>query len=325
MVSDSSEAFKSTRICVIGDIMIDHYVYGTCERISPEAPVQIVDVANEVYMLGGAGNVLKNLEAFGCSSSLISVCGNDDASLILENELSSIKPAFHHLVKDDSRQTTIKTRVIASKHQLIRLDKENKHVINSGIANSIIDFLKTKINDIDVLIMSDYCKGVFSTELVKSILNLCAENKVITLVDSKDKDLSKYCGATLIKPNKKEASLASGITIVDDETLEQACKIIADATACKSIVVTLSENGIAIYDSNGLTKMPTKALEVFDVTGAGDTIIAALAFALANDLSLQQACDFANHAAAIVVAKIGSAVATLEEINDLNFFFKIDG
>jgi rfaE bifunctional protein kinase chain/domain len=315
------ERFKDINICVIGDVMLDHYVYGTCERISPEAPVQVVDVASETYTLGGAGNVIKNLDAFGCSCSLISVCGNDDGSLILENELSAINPSFHHLVKDNSRHTTLKTRVIASKHQLIRLDKENKHAIDEITANSVFDFFKSRVNDINVLIISDYCKGVLSTPLVRALLDLCAQNNVITLIDSKDKDLSKYRGATLIKPNKKEASLASGITITGDATLEQACKKIMDITACKSVVVTLSEQGIAIYDSNGLTKMPTKALEVFDVTGAGDTVIAALAFALANNLTLQQACDFANHAAAIVVGKIGSAVATLEEINNLNQFF----
>lgn len=316
----SGDNFKNINIAVIGDIMIDHYIYGTCDRISPEAPVQVVDVASEVHMLGGAGNVLKNLEAFGCSSSLISVCGDDEASQILERELSLIKPAFYYLAKDQSRQTTIKTRVIASKHQLIRLDKENKHVVDTDVSGDIMNFLKTKITEIDALILSDYCKGVFSVELVKEIIALCNQNNVMTLVDSKDKDLSKYRGATLIKPNKKEAALASGINIVDDSTLEQACKAITAITDCKSVVVTLSENGIGIYSDGSFSKMPTRALDVFDVTGAGDTVIAALAFALANKLSLQQACDFANHAAAIVVGKAGSAVATLKEINDLTDF-----
>ncbi|EHQ24220.1 D-glycero-beta-D-manno-heptose-7-phosphate kinase [Mucilaginibacter paludis] len=321
MILSGGNPFKNINIAVIGDIMIDHYIYGTCERISPEAPVQVVDVASEVHMLGGAGNVLKNLEAFGCSSSLISVCGNDDAGRILEQELSRLKPAFYHLVKDDSRQTTIKTRVMASKHHLLRLDKENKHAIDTDIAADIVNFLRTKIQDIDALILSDYCKGVFTADLVKEIITLCNQHNVITLVDSKDRDLSKYLGASLIKPNKREASLASGISIVDDSTLEQACRIISETTQCKSVVVTLSENGIGIYHDNHLIKMPTKALDVFDVTGAGDTVIAALAFGLANRLSLQQSCDFANHAAAIVVGKAGSAVATLEEINNLTPFF----
>ncbi|MDB4926317.1 bifunctional heptose 7-phosphate kinase/heptose 1-phosphate adenyltransferase [Mucilaginibacter sp.] len=309
---------KKAKICVIGDIMLDHYINGSCDRISPEAPVQIIDVTDEVYSLGGAGNVLKNLQAFGCEGSLISISGNDDTSQIVVEELQKITPSFYHLAKDSNRRTTIKSRVVVNRHQLIRLDKEDKVYCTEAIADDIFEFLKTKITELDVVILSDYCKGVLSTRLVKNIIKLCAGNKVITIVDSKDKDLSKYYKATLIKPNKKEASLASGISIINDDTLEQACKKIADVTACQTVIVTLSEDGIAIYDQNKLTKKPTKALDVFDVTGAGDTVVAALAFALANKLSISEACDLANSAAAIVVAKFGSAVATIEEINNLN-------
>ena len=309
---------KKVRICVIGDMMLDHYINGSCERISPEAPVQIVDVIGEIYSLGGAGNVLKNLKAFGCDASIISLSGNDDDNLVVINELEKINPVFYQLVKDGDRRTTIKSRVIVNRHQLIRLDKEDRFNCSEAIANGILKYLNSKITDIDVLILSDYCKGVLSPYLVKGIINLCAQNNVPTIVDSKYKDLSKYYGVTLIKPNKKEASLASGINIVDDYTLEQACKKIAQITAASMVVVTLSEDGIAIYHQNKLIKKPTKAIDVFDVTGAGDTVIAALAFALANNLPISEACDFANIAAAIVVAKFGSAVATLDEINNLN-------
>jgi len=297
--------------------MLDHYINGSCERISPEAPVQIVDISGEIYSLGGAGNVLKNLQAFGCKSSLISISGNDDHAQIVAAELKKIKPDFYRLVKDEQRRTTIKTRVIVNNHQLIRLDKEDKIYCSDAVADDIYQFLKTKITELDILILSDYCKGVLSTRLVTNIIKLCTDNKVITIVDSKDKDLSKYYGATLIKPNKKEASLASGINIINDGSLEQACKKIALITACKTVVVTLSEDGIAVYHQNKLTKIPTKALDIFDVTGAGDTVVAALAFALANNLSISEACDFANSAAAVVVAKFGSAVATLDEISTL--------
>ncbi|GAB2975180.1 hypothetical protein GCM10027049_07130 [Mucilaginibacter puniceus] len=309
---------NKARICVIGDMMLDHYINGLCERISPEAPVQIVDVKEDVYSLGGAGNVLRNLKAFGCDASIITISGNDDANPIVLSELEKIKPAFYHLVKDSERRTTIKSRVIVNRHQLIRLDKEDKFNCSNNIADEILQFLKSNITEIDIVILSDYCKGVLSPYLIKGIINLCADNKIPTVVDSKYKDLSKYYGATLIKPNKKEAALASGINIVDDSTLEQACKKIAEVTGAPIVVVTLSEDGIAIYHQNKLTKKPTKAIDIFDVTGAGDTVIAALAFALANNLSISEACDFANSAAAIVVAKFGSAVATLDEINNLN-------
>ncbi|MGF7079840.1 bifunctional heptose 7-phosphate kinase/heptose 1-phosphate adenyltransferase [Mucilaginibacter sp. UYCu711] len=309
---------KKVKICVIGDMMLDHYINGSCDRISPEAPVQIVDVSGETYSLGGAGNVLKNLQAFGCDGSIISISGNDDTSQIVTDELEKIKPHFYCQVKDRERRTTIKTRIVVNRHQLIRLDKEDKVYCNDIIADEIFNFLKTKVTELDVVILSDYCKGVLSTHLVKNVIELCNTNNIITIVDSKDKDLSKYYGVTLVKPNRKEASLASGINITDDISLEAACKKIADTTACKTVVVTLSEDGIGIYNDNKLTKKPTKALDVFDVTGAGDTVIASLSFALANGLSISEACDFANSAAAVVVAKFGSAVATLDEINKLN-------
>ena len=309
---------SKARICVIGDMMLDHYINGSCERISPEAPVPVVDVKGDTYNLGGAGNVLKNLKAFGCNASIISISGNDDINPVVVTELENIKPAFYHLVKDGERRTTVKSRVIVNRHQLIRLDKEDKFDCSNTVADEILRFLRSKITEIDILILSDYCKGVLSPYLVKNIITLCADNNVPTVVDSKYKDLSKYYGATLIKPNKKEASLASGINIVDDNTLELACKAIAEVTGALMVVVTLSEDGIALYHQNKLIKTPTKAIDVFDVTGAGDTVIAALAFALANNLSIAEACNFANSAAAIVVAKFGSAVATLDEINNLN-------
>ncbi len=302
----------------MGDIMIDHYINGSCDRISPEAPVQIVDVKSDTYTLGGAGNVLENLHAFGCTGSIISITGDDDYRTIVETELEAINPGFIYLARDTKRRTTVKSRVVVNKHQLIRLDKEDKFYCDDAIANELFNYLRININNIDVLILSDYCKGVLSDKLVKNTIELCNEHHIITLVDSKNKDLSKYRGATVIKPNKKEAALASGIAIVDNESLEAACKKIAQTTACETVVVTLSEDGIAAYNNNILTKKPTKAIDVYDVTGAGDTVVAALAFALAHKLSITQACDFANSAAAIVVAKFGSAVATLSEINDLN-------
>ncbi|GAA4096871.1 bifunctional ADP-heptose synthase [Mucilaginibacter panaciglaebae] len=310
---------KEVRIAVMGDIMIDHYINGSCDRISPEAPVQIVDVKSDTYTLGGAGNVLENLHAFGCTGSIISITGDDDYRTVVEAELDAITPGFIYLAKDANRRTTVKSRVVVNKHQLIRLDKEDKFYCDDVVGNQLFEILKSNINNIDVLILSDYCKGVLSDKLVGDAISLCNERNIITLVDSKNKDLSKYRGATVVKPNRKEAALASGIPIVDNESLEAACKKIAEVTNCETVVVTLSEDGIAAYSNNVLIKKPTKAIDVYDVTGAGDTVVAALAFALANKLPIAEACDFANSAAAIVVAKFGSAVATLQEINNLNW------
>jgi len=308
---------SKSKIGVIGDVMLDHYLHGNCDRISPEAPVQVVDIKSQVYTLGGAGNVMENLIALNCPTCFISVCGDDDGAKILQKEIEKKKPYFHQLITDKDRKTTIKTRVLANKHQLIRLDSEDKNDISNDISDQILDALKKVITEISVLIMSDYCKGVLTDNLVRDINILCKNNNVITIVDSKDKALKKYHNTSIVKPNKKEASIASGINIVDDETLRMACEKIAETTNCKTVIVTLSEEGMAIFHENQLDKIPTRALEVFDVTGAGDTVIASIAFGIANGLSIHDACDFSNHAAAVVVRKIGSATATLAEINDL--------
>jgi rfaE bifunctional protein kinase chain/domain len=306
---------SSEYIYVIGDIMIDHYIYGNCDRISPEAPVQVVDVKTEDYTLGGAGNVIKNLVSFGANTGIVSVCGNDGGLQIVTEGFEKLNVTNHKLVIDESRPTTIKTRVVSNKHQLLRLDRENKHYISDSIADQILTELEARIQHIKILIISDYCKGVLSPKLITSIIEICRAHGVKTIVDSKEPVLSKYYNATIIKPNRKEASIATGIKIVDDETLTQACKKIADDTNCEAVIITLSEEGMGIFHEDKLTKIPTKALEIFDVTGAGDTVIAAISFALLNGLSLIQACDFANHAAAVVVGKPGSATATLQEIN----------
>lgn len=302
-------------IYVIGDIMIDHYIYGSCDRISPEAPVQIVDMQREEYTLGGAGNVVKNLVSLGANTGIISVCGQDEGLKIIVNGLEDLKVSDHKMIIDPSRTTTIKTRIVSNKHQLLRIDKENKHYIEDSIAEQIIAELNSRIKDINIVIISDYCKGVLSEKAIHTIINICKEHGVKTIVDSKDPLLSKYNNANIIKPNKKEASIATGIKIVDDKTLGEACRKIAGTTNCETVIITLSEEGMAIFHEGVLTKIPTKALDIFDVTGAGDTVVAAIAFALLNNLSLIQACDFANHAAAVVVAKAGSATATLNEIN----------
>jgi len=303
-------------IYVIGDIMIDHYIYGNCERISPEAPVQIVDMQREEYTLGGAGNVVKNLIAFGTKTGIISVCGQDEGFEIVGKELGKLNVTDHKMVVDTTRKTTVKTRIVSNKHQLLRIDRENKHYIAEDIAGEIISELKNKIADIKIVIISDYCKGVLSEKAIRDIVNICRENNITTIVDSKDPVLSKYINANIIKPNKKEASIATGIKIVDDKTLFEACKKIATETNCETVIITLSEEGMAVFHEGTLNKIPTKALDIFDVTGAGDTVIAAIAFALLNNLNLIDACHFANHAAAVVVAKVGSATATLQEIND---------
>ena len=297
--------------------MLDHYLFGNCDRISPEAPVQVVDVKNESFSLGGAGNVLKNLIAFGCPTYFLSVCGTDDGAQILQREIENARPYFFKLINDPKRQTTVKTRVLANKHQLLRLDRENKFDIDNHIADGLIDIIKEIITEIKVFVISDYCKGVLTEYLVSQIIELCKTYNVLTIVDSKDPVLAKYYNINIFKPNKKEASKVSGIDIINDETLTAACKKIVSKINCETLIITLSEEGMVIYHNDKLEKIPTRALEVFDVTGAGDTVIASLACAIANGLTIYEACEFSNRAAAVVVAKVGTATASLHEINIL--------
>ncbi len=302
------------KILVIGDIMLDHYIYGDCSRISPEAPVQVVDVKADEHTLGGAGNVLKNLKAFDCETFIISAVGNDEPSKIINVQLAKLGINDTGIFYDDKRCTTVKSRVMVANHQLIRLDHETKHPIDDEFADRLITLFEQQVNHYDLVLISDYSKGVLSNYLLNSVFSICRKANIKTIIDPKGSDYTKYVGANLIKPNKKEAMQASGVIITDKHSLHLACQKLKDITGCDDIVVTMSEEGIAMYSDNELTVIPTKALSVIDVTGAGDTVLASLGMAIALGKTLHDACDFANHAAAVVVSKVGSATTTLDEI-----------
>ena len=296
--------------------MLDHYIQGSCERISPEAPVPVVDVKNDMYLLGGAGNVSNNLISFDAEVSIFGIIGNDKNATIIENLIQE-KNITNHLIKINERKTTIKTRVIVGGHQLIRLDSEDKIFLNSIEEDVLINSLKANFNKCDLVIISDYAKGCLTKKVVNEIVKLAKQFNKLVLVDPKGTDFSKYEGVNIIKPNKKEASLASGISIHDHNSLVHACEIIASQTKCDIVIVTLSEDGVAIFQNGELTTLPTKAKEIFDVTGAGDTFLAALSFSLMNDETLYAACEFANYASAVVIGKSGSSVASFLEIDTL--------
>jgi rfaE bifunctional protein kinase chain/domain len=308
---------KNARILIIGDIMLDHYIYGNCNRISPEAPVPVVEITRESYTLGGAGNVLENLNALDCHAGIIAVVGHDDHAAIIAGKLIECGSNSGGLIKDPLRCTTVKTRVLSSNHQMIRLDREVTEPVSEKVINECSELINERIDRCNVVLLSDYNKGLLTADLIGEVVALCNAAGIKTIVDPKGLDFSKYQGVSIIKPNKKEASLATGIVIKDNESLERACIKIKETTDCQAVVVTMSEDGIAIYENNELSIIPTKAMGVVDVTGAGDTVIASIAIALASGYSLKEACDFANHAAAIVVSKVGSATATLQEINEM--------
>ena len=304
---------KSPKLLVIGDLMIDHYLWGSCERISPEAPVQVVNVESESTVLGGAGNVINNLNALGAEVGVISVIGNDNTSNELKNLLTEIKVSTQYLVAQQGRITSKKSRIIASQQQVVRYDCESTDAISNDSQDNILQIYQKIINDYDVVLLSDYGKGVLTDDLTQSLISIANENSKKVLVDPKGLDYSKYTDAYLLTPNKKEASEATQVDIKDDASLIQAITQLKSECNLDVSLITLSEQGVAIYDHE-LRTHPTVAREVFDVTGAGDTVLASLGFALACGQSIDYAVEFSNLAAGVVVGKIGSATATLNEI-----------
>ena len=304
---------KTPKILVVGDLMIDHYLWGSSERISPEAPVPVVNVDSESTVLGGAGNVINNLNALGAVVDVISVIGECETSKELKDLLCDIKIETQYLITQKNRITSKKSRIIAAQQQMVRYDRENTSEINNKSQVSILKVFKKIVNNYDVILLSDYGKGVLTFELTQSLISIANENKKKLLVDPKGLDYSKYKGAYLLTPNKKEASEATNIIIKDNESLTQSIRILKDQIDLTVSLITLSEKGVAIFD-NELRIHPTVAREVFDVTGAGDTILASLGFALSCNKDIDEAIKFANLASGVVVGKIGSATATLNEI-----------
>ncbi len=309
------EIFRANKpnILVIGDLMIDHYLWGGCERISPEAPVPVVNIEHETTVLGGAGNVLNNLLALGCGVSVAGVIGDDDNGARLALMLESVGVATEALLRQAGRATSRKSRIVASNQQVLRYDRESKMPISNEVADRLIAAIKEKIQLYDMIVISDYAKGVVTPYLAQQVILLSRREGKKVVVDPKGNDFSKYEGAYLLTPNKKEAVWATGIDIVDDASLETALVQLKSTCQLHVSMVTLSEEGIALYDGT-LRRFPTVAREIYDVTGAGDTVIASLAFALASGSSIDAAAQFANYAAAVVVGKIGSATATMDEI-----------
>ena len=304
---------KSPKILVIGDLMIDHYLWGSCERISPEAPVQVINVGDESVLLGGAGNVVNNLNALGAQVDVISVIGNCETSGKLKALLANIKVNTKYLITQNKRITSKKTRIISSQQQVVRYDHESTDEISDESQKSILASFEKLVSNYDAVLLSDYGKGVLTIELTQSLIAIANDKNIKVLVDPKGLDYSKYRGSYLLTPNKKEASEATKINITDDASLTKAITQLKTEYDLDVSLITLSEQGVAIYDDK-LRVHPTVSREVFDVTGAGDTVLASLGFALACGYKIDAAVEFANLAAGVVVGKIGSAIATLNEI-----------
>ena len=303
------------KILVIGDLMIDHYLRGKCERISPEAPVQIVDIDKEDTVLGGAGNLVNNLVSLNVKVEIVSVIGDDDNGLELRRLLETLG-VKSYLIEESGRKTSKKTRVMASHSHVLRFDKETKKDISKQSEDDLLSYLSTVIQNYEVVLLSDYAKGVLTHSVTKKVIELASRNNKKVLIDPKGADYSKYKNAHLLTPNKKELELATNCSVENEASLIKALQKLKQITNVAVPMVTLSENGIAILIDDKVIKKPTVAKEVFDVTGAGDTVLASLGYCLSKNKNILTAIEFANLAAGVVVGKIGSATATLEDIEE---------
>jgi D-beta-D-heptose 7-phosphate kinase / D-beta-D-heptose 1-phosphate adenosyltransferase len=300
---------------VIGDLMLDEYLWGKTERISPEAPVQIVDVIREELRLGGAGNVVNNLVATGAKVKVCSVIGDDQNGRALLDAFRELGVDVDAVYSDSSRLTSRKTRVVASHQQIVRIDRETKDVLSEKTEQQVCDWISANIASFNVVLLSDYMKGVLTSRVIECAIAAASAAGVPVLVDPKGTSYSRYKGATMLTPNRKEAEMASGIAIRDMATLAQAAEIIIGQAQLEYLLITRSEEGMSLFTAgNNAIHIPTVAREVFDVSGAGDTVLAFLAIGLASSLSMADAARLANIAAGIAVSKLGTSVVTPAEI-----------
>ncbi|WP_297193293.1 D-glycero-beta-D-manno-heptose-7-phosphate kinase [uncultured Campylobacter sp.] len=296
---------KTPKILIIGDLMIDNYIYCDCNRASPEAPVLVMNSKKQEQRLGGAANVYANLKALGANVSALSVVGDDENGKFLKKELNG------KILLEKGRISSLKTRILSQAQQILRLDNET--VKDTKLENELLDEFYNLVKDSEAIILSDYGKGVLTDKVCKNVIKKANELKIPVLVDPKGKDYSKYKGASLLTPNKKEALEALKFSDLNGENLEKALIKLKKDFSLKYSMITLSEDGIAFLDDK-VHIIPTKAREVFDVTGAGDSVISILAFCMALNLPMIKACELANKAAAVVVSKLGSATVSFEEI-----------
>lgn len=306
---------KGLSALVVGDLMLDEYLWGKVDRISPEAPVQVVEVTREDLRLGGAGNVVNNLLALGCRVAVASVVGEDENGTLLRHIFTGKGADVTGVIKDPLRQTSRKTRVIASHQQIVRIDRESRKPLSPGCEEQLILFLRGHAADYQILLVSDYLKGVLTPAVLAAIMAIGRESGIPVVVDPKGSDYVKYRGATILTPNRKEAEAAASVAITDTASLEQAAARLIEQADLTALLITRSEEGMSLFRCDGdPVHIPTVAREVFDVTGAGDTVLAVLGLALAGGWLLPAAARLANVAAGIAVSKLGTSTVSPEEI-----------
>ena len=306
---------RGRRALVLGDVMLDEFIWGKVGRISPEAPVPVVEVTGESFHVGGAGNVARNVRSLGGEAVLIGIVGRDRAGTQLERELGECGVEDALVRCDDARPTTVKTRIIAHHQQVVRADREQADDIPRALEQPVIEAVREALPRCQVLVLSDYQKGVVTPRVMRSTLELARRRKVPVLVDPKVRHFALYQRVALVTPNQLEAEQASGVRIRTREDVQAAGEKILKRLRCGAVLITRGEAGMSLFAPGARpVHVPTAAREVFDVTGAGDTVIATLGLAVAAGARLEEAARLANFAAGVVVGKVGTATATPDEV-----------
>ncbi len=309
------DRFSQASVLVIGDLILDHYVWGRVSRISPEAPVPVVHVESESLKPGGAANVFSNILAMGGRADLCGVIGSDESGRMLLKELGSKRHGRGGVVIDPDRPTTRKTRVIAHNQQIVRYDVERRGELKPALQRRILRYVESRLRELSCLVVSDYAKGVVTATLMAELTRLAVLRRIPIIVDPKVEHFSYYKGVTVVTPNHLEAAQAAGVHGDDDLTINQAGALIRQRLGCQSVLITRGERGMSLYEANGAYRhIPTRARQVYDVTGAGDTVIGTLALALSTGASMSDAAVIANQAAGIVVGMVGTATVTSQQL-----------
>lgn len=311
--------FKNIKIGVVGDLMLDDYIYGTVERISPEAPVPVVNVKEEKFVLGGAANVVNNLASLGAKTICFGVIGNDANGERLLGAFADKKIDVSGLIRDKERTTIVKRRIIGSNQQLLRIDWEDITPISTFLEYALLRNIESKIDELDAVILSDYDKGVLTPMVAKEIVRMCRDRGKIVTVDPKPKNALNYYGATSMTPNRKEAKECLGMERATN--MEEIGKELKKKLQLDNLLLTRSEEGMSLFIEDKIVNIPTFAKEVYDVTGAGDTVISVFTLAAASGVSWHEAAKIANTAAGVVVGKMGTSTVTKDEI--LEFYKRI--
>lgn len=307
--------FSRCHVLILGDVMLDEYMWGTVSRISPEAPVPVVAVRSESVKVGGAGNVAANVAALGGRASLIGLVGNDAAGERLGHELELAGVKSDGLIVDASRPTTIKSRVVAGSQHVVRFDRESDTSISRAIRTRVVAAVRERLPAADVLLISDYAKGLVSPGLVREILAFAARHRKLVAVDPKVQHLPLFKGVTVVAPNHHEAAAAARVSVRSEADLLRVGRALLHRLKARALLITRGEQGMCLFEAGRpVVRIPTVAREVYDVTGAGDTVMGALSLALAAGADMHTAALIANYAAGVVVGKRGTATVTRAEL-----------